>query len=819
MMFTLDRSMHFIEATEQNVLAIYRSVAVVAVSLSGAVPQNFEAFVSVIMEDDVAHVYVALVEAFSKKVHVFTTDNNSPGSGSYTDTLKEAVSFAESLGFDMESVNLNYGRALKEVIVRSMRIFTTPKSKKKDTQSSTQTGKHGIEINSAKRASDRTEVGKSSDEDINSESFMQDKSGVGKQIPGQAGLERLALEKTEREQVERELQLTNKIEAEKITAEIRAEEQAEAARVAIETAEVERREREKLAKEKAEAEMRANQQAESVRRVQEIIETERIDRERIHYEKIAAEKREKDQAEIARVALERAEAERAEKETLLLEKAAVEKSAAEQIELERCTREKIQAELIEREHDLVEKAAAEKLAVERAEQVRLRAESYAAEKFLADKADAARHLREKAKVERIDSERLFADKAAAVRLAEEKVERVRQAQAYAEAEKAERESMLAEKAVAENHAAEQIEAARLAWEKAEAERVECENQLAEKSESLKLAAQQAAAAQLAVNSARVERNERKKILLERLESEKSAAEQAEAAQLAWEAARAEQPEIDQLTLEKGTTERLERNSFREKTEADELSSDLGRATEFPREEAREEQDKPEYNSVENVADEKIKSSQTDAARSVSDLGESGRGKQENMLAVRATVDKRAQELVDLARLDRDIDATGSTEQSDAHAIDFLSGIRSKDELPFFGYREATTAVRFSIVASQLNIEYDDAAEEIESLHQSLNMVRVTIEGFPSQNCTAFLCAVKRAGTQKVYVALYLEESNRALIYLPEKQPESAEECDRIINDGITFAETAGFMMVKVGFDSKEKLAELLENIPVFGRES
>lgn len=759
MMFTLDRSMHLIEATEQNVLAIYRSVEVVSVSPPGAGPQNSEAFVSVIMEDDVAHVYVALIEASSKQVHIFTSEKNFPRSVSYTETLKEGVSFAESMGFAMESVNLNYGKALKEVIVRSMRIFTTPSGKKKGMQNRIPTGKQYVENIPAKRTSDRIEMGTSSIEDINSKSFLQDDTSE-------------------------ELAARDKILAEKIISERRAEEQAEIARSALERAEAERTEREKLLLEKAAIEKIAAEQIELERRAREKIEAELIERDRILAEKVAAER-----------------------------------AAAEHIEFQRRTFEKNETERIERERDLAEKAAAEKLAAERAAHERLRAERDAAEKLLAQQADVARQLREKAQAERIDSERFFSDKAAAVRLAEEKAERARQAQVYAEAEKTERESMLAEKAFVENLAAEQIEAARLAWEKAEAERVECENQLAEKTESLKLAVQEAAAAQLAVTSANAELNKLENVLLERTESEKLAAERAEAERLAWEAAQSERAEIDRLVLEKGSTERIETESFRENIEADKLSGDSGHATEFPGEEAQEERGTQECNSVENSADEKIAFSRTDAARSVSELGESGRDKQEKRLAARATVDRRAQELVDLARLDREIDATGSTEQSDAHAIDFLSGVRSNDELPFFGYREATTAVRFSIVAAQLTIDYDDAAEEIESLHQSLNMVRVTIEGFPSQNCTAFICAVKRAGTHKVYVALYLDESNRALIYLPEKQPESVEECDGIINDGIVFTETAGFMMAKVGFDSKEKLAELLEKIPVFGRKS
>jgi hypothetical protein len=49
--------------------------------------------------------------------------------------LRDALRFAESLGFSMEPVNLNYGKALREVIVKGIRAFSLIPGGKKNSPS------------------------------------------------------------------------------------------------------------------------------------------------------------------------------------------------------------------------------------------------------------------------------------------------------------------------------------------------------------------------------------------------------------------------------------------------------------------------------------------------------------------------------------------------------------------------------------------------------------------------------------------------------------------------------------------------------------
>ena len=75
------------------------------------------------------------------------------------------------------------------------------------------------------------------------------------------------------------------------------------------------------------------------------------------------------------------------------------------------------------------------------------------------------------------------------------------------------------------------------------------------------------------------------------------------------------------------------------------------------------------------------------------------------------------------------------------------------------------------------------------------------------------------GLDVVYVAFFLTESNRVLVYTPDRQPASPEEGRKIIGDGLNFIETVGFMMDRIELDSKEESAKMLEKIPVFRRVS
>jgi len=123
-------------------------------------------------------------------------------------------------------------------------------------------------------------------------------------------------------------------------------------------------------------------------------------------------------------------------------------------------------------------------------------------------------------------------------------------------------------------------------------------------------------------------------------------------------------------------------------------------------------------------------------------------------------------------------------------------------------------VNFGIDGSRDALEYR-SPEDIIELYQSLNRTRVAMEDHTSVTCDSYLCGIRVNGRPHVYIALYLVDRKSALIYAPERQPDSDEEYAKTMRDGMDFIEIVGFMMdkVDVGGNSGES-AKVLGRIPV-----
>jgi len=230
----------------------------------------------------------------------------------------------------------------------------------------------------------------------------------------------LGFGKSDKKQAEADKQqaLAQQKEAERLAAEKAEAEREEQARIAAEKAQEER-----LAIEKANAELLAKEQAEAQAQQQahaaRLVEQEA--QMRLEQERIAAE------AEAERLEQERIVAEQAEAERLEQERIVAEQAEAERIEQERIAQEQAETERLEQERIAQEQAEAE-----RAEQERIAAEAEA------ERLEQERIAQEQAEAERAEQERLAAEAEA------ERLEQERIAQERAEAERAEQERLAAE---------------------------------------------------------------------------------------------------------------------------------------------------------------------------------------------------------------------------------------------------------------------------------------------------------------------------------------------------------------------------------------
>ena len=130
-MLALDSTIGCIEASEPDVLDMYRSAPLTTALVTDSEPASCEAFVCAIRKKARVQVYVALV-ADDKRIFVYTTSGQPEAEREYHHTLQEALSFARSMGFVPERMDLNYSPAMREVVVRGIKILRPPGNKMPD---------------------------------------------------------------------------------------------------------------------------------------------------------------------------------------------------------------------------------------------------------------------------------------------------------------------------------------------------------------------------------------------------------------------------------------------------------------------------------------------------------------------------------------------------------------------------------------------------------------------------------------------------------------------------------------------------------------
>ncbi|KAE8279569.1 Aspartyl/asparaginyl beta-hydroxylase [Larimichthys crocea] len=294
----------------------------------------------------------------------------------------------------------------------------------------------------------------------------------------EAGEERVAKERADKERLERERVAKERLEKERITKERAEKERLEMERIAKERAEKERLERERIAKERAEKERLekeriAKERAEKERLERERIAKERVEKERLEKERIAKERAEKERLERERIAKERAEKERLERERIAKERLEDESPkkdwrsrSKERLEMERITRERVEKERLEKERTEKEKERLERAAREKEEREKMQKERIAMERARIsqeDRLENEKAAKEKAEKERLEKERAAREERERMVKERERIKQVRVVEERLEKDKAVREKEL-------------MERQRLAREKAVCDKIEAEKE-------------------------------------------------------------------------------------------------------------------------------------------------------------------------------------------------------------------------------------------------------------------------------------------------------------------------------------------------------
>ena len=116
------------------------------------------------------------------------------------------------------------------------------------------------------------------------------------------------------------------------------------------------------------------------------------------------------------------------------------------------------------------------------------------------------------------------------------------------------------------------------------------------------------------------------------------------------------------------------------------------------------------------------------------------------------------------------------------------------------------------------LRLDIPAGRIKRLYQAMGLVQLAIPGFPTQGVGAYMVAFSQDQGQgcRVAVALHLKETARLVFYLNEAGDVPAEKLEDVLEDGVIFVESMGFLLNDLEFQalSAEEREKLWNSLPL-----
>ncbi|MBI1921560.1 MAG: hypothetical protein HYS23_10845 [Geobacter sp.] len=142
--FKHDPSISFIDIREPDVHEVYRSkFAIIPAGIEYI--HKCEAFFCSAKDGKGFHIYIALLDIVSRDILVYIP-REKPADLSEYDLLKEdALSFLSIMGFSMEPINLKFSAAMRQVIIRDIRVMHPPAPKAPPIRGITKKGPKVIE--------------------------------------------------------------------------------------------------------------------------------------------------------------------------------------------------------------------------------------------------------------------------------------------------------------------------------------------------------------------------------------------------------------------------------------------------------------------------------------------------------------------------------------------------------------------------------------------------------------------------------------------------------------------------------------------------
>lgn len=90
-----------------------------------------------------------------------------------------------------------------------------------------------------------------------------------------------------------------------------------------------------------------------------------------------------------------------------------------------------------------------------------------------------------------------------------------------------------------------------------------------------------------------------------------------------------------------------------------------------------------------------------------------------------------------------------------------------------------------------------SADQVLQLWGSVFNVQLSLEGYPSQYCTAFLVVLKQGRQKHLYMVFNLKSSRHVLVCVPSKPPADEASLNMLIAEGQKYLQMSGFELEKI----------------------
>ncbi len=127
MAFSLDRSLSYVRIDEPNLISIHRSAKSAGPNDDVFFGHLCEAFILAARENNTCRVYAAIYDTQLKSNFIYVPDQATGKNVDGDALVCEAEAFLKNMGFSVEPVNIRFSPAVREVVIRDIKVMRPPK--------------------------------------------------------------------------------------------------------------------------------------------------------------------------------------------------------------------------------------------------------------------------------------------------------------------------------------------------------------------------------------------------------------------------------------------------------------------------------------------------------------------------------------------------------------------------------------------------------------------------------------------------------------------------------------------------------------------